>query len=242
MSWGLNESRSRRRRRVRWRFVMVVLILILALAAGLFAYQAGTMLAQRPVASLKEQVAELNRDLEALRSENSDLRSSTETAQSEASTWQNRYQEEVPQGTSKELFDLVRNRLASGIESRRLAFVIGAVDDGKTCDGKPVTKRFLVQTPVYKGVNDSVSFGRETITVTAEGSNAVNADGAAEGWFDPAKPITLRFAKIGGKTDVTNGKLPLHHALVYEGFEYRFSMVPGPKGFVHVTGRRCKFP
>ena len=242
MSWGLSESRSRRRQRTRWRVVLVLLVLIMALAAGLFAYQAGSLLAQRPVADLKTQVAELESNLETLRKENADLRGNAEAAQKEAATWHERYQDEVPQGESRELFDLVRDRLASGIESRRLAFVIGAVDDGKTCEGEPQTKRFLVQTPLYQGANDSVSFGRETITVTAEGSNAVNADGAAEGWYDPGEAVTVRFAKLGGKTDIANGKLPLHHALVHEGFEYRFSLVPGPKGFIHVTGRRCKFP
>lgn len=242
MALGLHESKWRRRRTLRWRIVKVLLVLALLLAAGLFAYETGSMLAQMPVRDLELQVARLNRDVETLSRENAELSATTEAARQGEAEWRQRYSREAPTGESKELFNLLRDRMAAGVEARRLAFVIEATGNARSCDEAPTTKRFLVKTPLYQGANDAVSFGREAVTVTAEGANAVNAQGNAEGWYDPAKPVTVQFAEIGGKSSRKTGKLPLHHAMVAGGFEFQFTVVPGPKGFVKVSGKRCKFP
>lgn len=242
MSLGLHESRWRRRRTLRWRVIKALLVLALLLAAGLFAYETGSMLAQMPVRDLEQQVARLNQDIEALRQANAQLDATAKAAKESEAAWQQRYEADAPMGESKELFNLLRDRMAAGVEARRLAFVIGATSNGRTCGDGAATKRFMVKTPLYQGANDQVSFGRETITITAEGANAVNAAGKAEGWFDPAKPVTVRFTEIGGKTSVKTGTLPLHHAMVAGGQEYRFTVVKGPTGFVKVSGKRCKFP
>jgi len=242
MSLGLHESKWRRRRTFRWRVIKALLVLALLLAAGLFAYETGSMLALTPVRNLEQQVAQLNQDLEALRQANTQLTANAQAAKESEAEWQQRYEADAPIGESKELFNLLRDRMAAGVEARRLAFVIGATSKGRTCNDGAATKRFMVKTPLYQGANDQVSFGKETITITAEGTNAVNVSGKAEGWFDPAKPVTVHFTEIGGKTSVKTGTLPLHHALVAGGQEYRFTVVTGPTGFVKVSGQRCKFP
>lgn len=242
MSLGLHESKWRRRRSIRWKVVKAVFVLALLLTAGLFAYETGQIASRMPVSRLEKQVASLNRDLEALQQENATLLADAEAARQRESEWQERYQAEVPTGQGKALYELIRDRMASGVESRRLAFVIEATGNLRSCDKDPVTKRFLVQTPLYQGANDAVTFGGETITVTASGDNATDPQGKAEAWFDPAKPITVRFAEIGGRTTEATGKLPLHHALVAGGSEYRFTVLPGPQGFVKVSGERCAFP
>lgn len=242
MSLGLRESKWRRRRSVRWKVVKAVLVLVLLLTAGLFAYETGQIASRMPVTRLEKQVTALNRDVAALQQENAALLANAEAASKREAEWQNRYQAEVPTGQSKDLYDLVRERMAAGVESRRLAFVIEATDNLRVCDENPVTKRFLVQTPLYQGANDSVTFGGETVTITASGDNAADPQGNAEAWFDPAKPVTVRFAEIGGRTTEKSGKLPLHHALVAGGSEYRFTILPGPQGFVKVSGERCDFP
>ena len=48
-----------------------------------------------------------------------------------------------------------------------------------------------------------------------------------EAWFDPAKPVTVFFTRLGGETTSTVGVLPLHHAVVVGDLEYRFSVVAG---------------
>ncbi len=242
MSLGLSESRWRRRRSVRWKVVKAVLVLMLLLTAGLFAYETGQIAARMPMTKLEKQVAELNQSVAALQQKNAELAADAEAARQSETQWQNRYQEEVPTGQSKELFEILRERMAAGVETKRLAFVIESTGNIRTCDKKPVTKRFLVQTPLYRGANDSVTFGGESITVTAKGDNAATSDGRAEAWFDPAKPVTVQFAEIGGRTTERSGKLPLHHSVVVSGSEYRFTIQNGPQGFVKVSGERCNFP
>jgi hypothetical protein len=222
--------------------VKAILVLALLLAAGLFAYETGSIAALQPVTRLEKQVSELSRDLTALQEKNIELTADAEAARGRETEWQQRYQSEVPTGHSKDLFELIRDRMAAGVEAKRLAFVIEATSNLRSCDDNPMTKRFLVQTPLYQGANDSVSFGGETVTITASGPNATNSEGNAEAWFDPAKPLTLRFTEIGGRATEKTGKLPTHHSVVVRDFEYRFTIQPGPQGFVKVTGERCKFP
>ena len=87
-----------------------------------------------------------------------------------------------------------------------------------------------------------ISFDRKTVTVTASGEPAVDASGNPQGWFDPAKPVTLRFTEIGGRDSEGHGLLPLHHAMVIGEKEHRFTVLPGDRGFVTVTQERCDYP
>lgn len=242
MTFGIHDTRPRRRRGLQWTFLKVLLVLLFMLGLGLFAYEGGSMLAQRSVVVLKKQVSELDGKLAALGQENAELEAAVAASEARAAEWQGRYEQEVPTGRGKELFDLVRERLGAGIESDRLAFLIGAAENRKSCDAETATKRFFVQTPLYQGANDSVSFAQERITITAQGETAVNQAGDREGWFDPAKQLTLRFTELGGKTSDKTGTLPLHQSIVIGDSEYRFSAVAGDRGFVKVTGTKCPFP
>ena len=140
------------------------------------------------------------------------------------------------------MFDAVRERLDGGVEESRLAFVIGAAKNERDCTATPVTRRFVVKTPIYDGPNDSVSFAQSTITVAAEGRSATDEAGNPEAWFDPVLPITLSFTEIGGKRAEIKGVLPLHHAMVRGDTEYRFTVVRGDRAFVDVTAEGCAYP
>lgn len=239
MSLGLHDSRRRRRRSLRWKVVKAVFLLGLLLAAGLLAYETGLMLAQRPVARLERQVTDLTQSLEALRDQNAALDAAAEAARARESEWRQRYEQEVPTGSTRELLDLLRDRLASGVEARRLALVIEGTSNLLRCAAEPVTKRFLVKTPLYQGANDAVSFGNSRITVTAEGQTAVDETGNREAWFDPAQPVTVRFTEIGGRNWQRSGQLPLHHSLVIGSDEFHFSVLEGARGFAKVSAQRC---
>lgn len=242
MSFGLRSYKARRRRAIRWKIAKAVLVLCGLLAAGMFAYEGGSLLARQEVFSLEKQVKELNGQLASLEEQNTQLVSVAESAKQSESEWQQRYNSEVPQGRSRELYELLHDRLAAGIEADRLAFVIGEVKNASACDGPTQTKRFLVKTPLYAGANDSVSFDRETVTVTAKGATATSVEGNREAWFDPAGDVTVSFTEIGGRTSRKTGRLPLHHAMVIGQSEYRFTVLVGARGFVNVTGTRCKYP
>ncbi len=112
----------------------------------------------------------------------------------------------------------------------------------RDCKGEPATRRFLVKTPIYQGANDSVNFAANTITVTASGVSATDDAGNPEAWFDPALPITVQFAELGGGQSDVQGILPLHHSLVINDREHKFSIVAGARGFANVTGDECRYP
>ncbi|MEX0814965.1 MAG: hypothetical protein WD014_04750 [Dongiaceae bacterium] len=242
MTLGLYEGRVRRRRRIRVAVAEGLVALSLIVAAGLVAYQSGSTLAGREEARLRQEAARLTEENAALQRRNAELQSAAAAAAAEAGTWRQRYEREAATGDVKALLDLAQRKLAAGVEPARLAFVIEAAQNDAACDETPVTKRFIVKTALSGGANDAVGFADNAITVTAEGRAATDAAGKPEAWFDPAQPVTLRFARLGGGVSEVSGALPLHHSLAIAGAEYRFTVVAGARGFAAVTGDRCRFP
>lgn len=242
MSLGLRENRNRRRRRFWGRVVKVTVVLAGIGAMGFYAYLTGAKLAEHDVTVLREEIVELTATNEALVAENDSLSAQLATASRQAAQWQGRYEREVPTGEIKRLTDMVVEKARGGVPLDRLAFLIDAAGTANTCANEPDTKRFIVPTPLYEGPNSSVGFADSVITVTADGQSARNENGQLEGWYDPAQPVTLRFSKLGGDTSEVTGELPLHHSILVGESEYRFTAVPGDRGFINITADRCKFP
>ena len=243
MSLGLSESKNRRRRQRRLRMAKWLFVLAVLFGAGLFAYQTGSWLARQEVIRLEEQIEGLQATIDDLREDKRALETRLEEAKARATNWRERYEAEVPEGTRKELLDLVQTRLEAGVAADRLAFVISEAANERQCDAGPATKRFLVQTPLSTGANGSVSFADGTVTVTAQGASATDAQGNPEAWYDPAEPVTARFTRPGGDASEASGKLPLHHSVVVDGSEHRFTLVDAEaRGFVNVTWERCAYP
>ena len=88
------------------------------------------------------------------------------------------------------MFPAIEKKLAEGMEPRRLADALAAVDKPRDCE-QPETKRFLVKTQLTSdGPNTSVGFSNGIVTVSGQGATARNAEGRAEAWFEPNEPIT----------------------------------------------------
>ncbi|SDG15717.1 hypothetical protein SAMN05216241_10646 [Limimonas halophila] len=243
MTWGLTESHRARKRRRRWAVVKWVLILVGLIGAGAFAYATGAKLARIEVRELEEQVAELQRRLDEQAQENARLRRELEATENQLTTWKQRYEQNVPEGEPAELLKLLRARLNNGVPADRLEFLVESASVEPECPGGPVTKRFIVQTPLSSGAASSVSFAGNTVTVTATGQPATDAQGQPQAWFDPAAPITATFTRLGGESQSAEGRLPVHHAMVVDGQEHRFSIVEGDdRAFAKVTWRRCDYP
>jgi hypothetical protein len=202
-----------RRRRFWWGAFKWTVGVGLVAAAGVSAYQSGSVVAELDVVKLKEEIARLSQTVVDLQREKAELQATVKAAERRTEEWRHRYQENVPTGEMRELLEIARRKVAAGVEPSRLAFVIGAAEQERDCDDAPVTKRFIAQTPLYKGANDSVSFADNAITVTAEGRSATDAEGNAEAWFDPAQPVTVRFTQLGGKSSEVSANLPLHHSV-----------------------------
>lgn len=243
MSLGLRESRTHERRRRRLRLLKWLFVLGCLTAGGTALYKAGATLTQGEVQQLRDETQRLSKTIAVAQKRNLDLMAAAEQSKLDAQEWQRRYQQNVPKGPARDLYVLVANQLAAGVTADRLAFVINSADQGQACENAPVTKRFLIKTPVSGGNNRSVTFADNAITVIGEGQSATNASNQPEAWFDPAKPITVLFSRLGGKTSQVTGTLPLHHSVVLGDKEYRFTITAGDaRGFVNVAGDRCKFP
>jgi len=242
MSLGLRESKNRRRRQFRTTLFKWTVALCLIVAAGTYAYLSGKELSQGEVNTLKGKIASLEADAANLEQKNTELQTEISGERARAEEWRQRYTREVPSGDLKDLFDLTQQKIESGVSVDRLRFVVGAAENRENCDGKPVTKRFIVQTPLHSGANGFVAFADGTITLTAVGVPARDSLGNPEAWFDPAEPVNIRIVHIGGKSENVSGKLPLNPSIVFGNNEYRFSVVKGSRGFVQVTGTRCDYP
>lgn len=238
---SLGFGRSARRRQRRSRLLKSLPIVGGVVALGIFSYVSGSELALHEVSKLRTRLNQLTQRLATNQEENSKLRAEKELVQTRETEWRRRYEKDAPTGVTKNLLSLIRTQLARNVAPDRLAFMIGAAANTESCRGQPITKRFLVRTPIHGGESDSVGFADNAITVSAEGPSATNSAGNPEAWFDPAKRLTVQFTRLGGvKGSHVFGLLPLHHKLVTNNVEYRFSIVKGVRrGFVKVTGARC---
>lgn len=246
MTLGLRESRTRERRQRRTRLLKWLFLLACLTAGGIALYQSGATLAQVQIRQLQEETSTLSNAVAEAEKRNGDLMASAEQAKLEAQEWQRRYERDVPKGPTQQLYSLLTQQLAAGVAVDRLTFLINAAGTGQSCDNNPTTKRFLVKTAISGDPDSAVSsvtFADNAITVIGEGEPAVNATNQPEAWFDPAKPLTIHFSRLGGETSKTTAKLPLHHSVVLGNHEYRFTVTAGnSRGFVNVTADRCTFP
>jgi hypothetical protein len=241
MSLGFRDQKEASRRR--WRLFRLLFSTAVLLALGVFAYQTGMVLANREVISLRLEVDRQAAEIVALGDRNAELRQQAEAAGLAEADWRKRYETEVPTGESRALFALIQEQMNKGADPGRIEFLIGTAANARSCDSEPVTKRFLVRTPLYDGANDVSTFADRTIVVVAVGESAIDAEGNPEAWFDPAKPVVVRFIEPGGGGTEAVGQLPLYHSVVRGDSEYRFAITAAERrGFVSATAERCAFP
>jgi hypothetical protein len=242
MSLGRYEpDRSRRSPLVRILRLAVVVAVLAGIA--LFAFQLGTEDERGRQARLADEAARLAESNQQLVQVNAALRGQLQAAQARLGEL------DAALGGAPKLSESARlllpaleKKLADGVEPKRLAEVVAAIDKPRDCEA-PETKRFLVRTArAPEGPNTSVGFSNGLVTVTGQGAPAKNPEGRTEAWFDPAEPVTIRFTQIGGRSAEAAGKLPLHHTLSIGQAEHRFSLMAASRGFVQVTAERCKLP
>jgi hypothetical protein len=244
MSLGLHDRQARARRQLIWGLVRWAVALALIGLAGLFAYKTGSTLAELDVSRLQTQLTELQAQIQSLRNENATLKATVATSAQQAKEWQQRFSAEVPTGDAKAVLDLAQKKLAQGVDVARLRFLIDASSNPRVCDAEPETKRFTVRTPIGKPSRDSATtLANKQITVTADGQPEVNTNGRKEAWFDPAQPVTVKFAELGGKATEATGILPVQHSVVIGDSEFRFTVAADDKrGFVAISAIRCNYP
>ena len=213
------------------------LLLTLLGGASFYAYQTGLRLGSQQVADLNQTVVQLTASEAAARGDAAKLAADLAETRKRADDFQAKYQQTKANDDIKDLLGLIRTKLAAGLDTKRLAFVIGQAEPPRHC-GKTATKRFLVRAGKTDGTATWVRFS-DLVTVTAQGTAAGN--GHAAPWYDPTQPVVVMFTVIGGKESQVEGVLPLHHSMIVKSNEFRFTVTPGARGFIDVTGDRCDY-
>lgn len=231
-------SRYRRRANERKRKMMTMVVFFIIFAA--FFYWLGGQVVRSSEAAFKQQAIKLKDEKQALEENLTQLDANLQTLKMEYEKLLTQYDREVPTGDLKELADLTRKQLEDGIAKDRLEFVIRSARPPRNCTN-PETKRFVVRTPYYNGPDSFVSFVNKSLTITANGEAAVT-NGQNEAWFDPGKPVTVKFTRLGGKDVVKEGLLPMHYSLVSGDKEHRFTIAKGNRSFIEVTSDSCDYP
>jgi hypothetical protein len=226
------------------RVVGWILGLAFIIAIGAWSYRTGSSLARQEEARLRAEVTSLTETMETVEERNTALNAALERAQTEKADAEARYARDVPDAETARIVELVRMRRADGVPADRIAEVVRAVTPQWRCTGDPVTRRFIIRTPLTTTPgNDVAGFANNTITVTGTGVSEVDANGRPQSWYDPNQPVTLTFNRIGGgqPQDIT-GRLPLFYSVVSGNQIVRFSAVPGDRAFINVTGQTCAYP
>jgi cell division protein FtsB len=235
------DTRRRRRRLFYWRLLRALFAVLAVVVIGGYAYQVGVSADQARTDKLEADLARFqqsNLDLGDRLALTTQRSSQAEQALEEL---RRRYALDVPQGERADLLERVEAQLQAGADPARLAFLIDAAATPASCDGQPLTKRFMPRTPVSTGPLSFVRFD-DRITVTGTGQPARNPEGLPEAWYDPSYPVRLEFRTLDGAVTSVEGTLPLNHGMVVDGREYRFSVVPGERWFVEVSAQSCAFP
>jgi hypothetical protein len=237
---SFGDTRRRRRRLFYGRLLQFLLTVAAVLAMGGYAYQVGVSASQARSEKLEADLVRFQESNLELRDRLAATTQRIGQAESALETLRRRYAEDVPQGELAQLLAQIRAQRAKGVAIERLAFLIDVAERPPACD-PPLTKRFVPRTPVSAGPVSYVRFD-DRVTVTGTGESARNAEGLPEAWFDPARPVRLSFRTLDGEVVSIEGVVPLSHRMVVGEREYRFSVLPGERQFVEVSGQACALP
>lgn len=238
---GLGTHRRRGRRHGYWTLLRFLLGVVAVATVGGYGYQVGVSANQAWTDRIEADLQRVQDDNLGLRDELAQTALSASNAQTALEALQRRYRTEVPQGELAALLELARRQLDAGVDRTRLAFLIEAAGQEPGCVEAPVTKRFRPRTPITPDPVSVVRFD-DRVVVSATAASAIDEGGQPEAWFDPALPVQLVFRTLDGRVLEVDGTLPLHHGMVVDGLEYRFSAIAGPTSFVEITAQACPLP
>jgi hypothetical protein len=238
------ETRRSRRRQALLGTARLVGVALAIGGGALASYQIGRSQSRIEVARFESDLSALQ-ELNRLLSERAaSAEQRAEAAITRAARLQRSYDADVPQGPTKDLLDLLQQRLKDGVPAARLEFLLREARVERKCDPPSETKRLLVHTSVTPTTAATAGFAKNQITVTVEGTPQRKPDGRTDPIFDPQQPVTLHFLRIGRDVAKTEGRLPLSHSLVLGDREFRFTAkaVDKPAGQVELIAQVCDFP
>ncbi len=243
MPLGFREDRRRRRRRTQWLVFKWLVAFALVIAAGGYAYEMGKRLAATELTRQRDQIETLTARVGELETRNTSQRAEVAAAETTAQNWQQLYERDVARGPTKELFELIQHKLASGVEADRLKTVLTATQNRRDCRREAERRKFPLPTRARDATNASLNFANGEVTVVAFGTPAKDEKGNEESWFDPAQPVTARLIRGRSTVAEQSGAMPLVLTQIIGEREYRFTIDANKlRGTVDITSESCRFP
>lgn len=235
-----NRYRAERRRQLTGALVKASLMAGLLGLTSFYSYHVGALV-------VRDEMAEVAAEIERRRQADGDaavqaaqMRTALAEARSDAERYRALAQSLQPSAEAAELMRLVQEKLGAGMPRERLAFFIEAAGVQPKC-GDVVVRKLAVRVGPKDGEEARFGEAGGALTVSAQGSAEISPRGKPERWFDPARPVTVRFAPAGGRPSEVTGVLPLHHTVLTRNYEQRFSISAGTRGQVTISGDRCEF-
>lgn len=241
MALGRYDYEDRYRRRFWLAVIKTVLLVVFVISVGLFSYQFAIERGKAHDAKRDEAIQSLSRQITELQVIAAQFQQAARNAEARVKELDGRIAAEVPTGERARLLQLLSERMDAGVSADRLAFMIGRARMPTNCAG-PETKRFIVASPHNRAPARGTTFDGGTITVSAEGEAARDRNGGAEGWFDTARPVSIKIAVSGDKETVVSGMLPLRQAVIAGNKEVRLTFNAGSRSYIEAAAETCDFP
>lgn len=240
MSFVLRSHQDRYRQRARESFLRTFVVCSLLAGTLICGYLIGQQRQKMAHNQTKIVLQDVRERAEQSEAAMTALRSKNETLSIALNQLQTSYNTKIPQGDLLSLMTLVQEQLDRGMSVERISQILKAARPPQNCSA-PLSKRFILSTPAYEGPESKITFAEGAITVSGNGEASINSSGSKEAWFDAGKKVKITFTQTGGLQVVKEGILPLHHTIIRNDKEYRFSVSEGPRSFVVVTSDSCDY-
>ncbi|WP_207476672.1 hypothetical protein [Arenibaculum pallidiluteum] len=238
-----SKPRGERAMRARPAAFKAVLVLAVAGAGALAGYGQGAAGAAGALDDARMAVLRLDRETSKLAARTAELQAdlAEKTAELEAATtsaerFRQLYEDAAPPPVQTILTEALA-RIHEGLSPQRIAFVVSQAGEPRACTAT-ILRRVAARTAHHDGPGTRARVD-ELVTLTVSGTGG---EGGRAAWFDPEREVTVDFSVLGGDPAPVTGRLPLEHAFVLKGREYRLMLSPGARGYVDIAADRCDHP
>ena len=152
---GIGRERARRRRKLLVRVAMVVAVLGIFVGIGFASYKSGSILAARQVIKQRWAIERLEEQVAAGQVTTDRLQAELSRSQLAVAALQQRYDANVPVGSTASLVTILRQKQAAGIKEERIAQVLRDLDAPIPCSADKVARR---RFPIGTGTEEGTSF------------------------------------------------------------------------------------
>jgi hypothetical protein len=248
MVLGQYEYEQRQRRLVVLRVAKILVAVVVVASVGMFSYQYAFERVKGRETKREQDIQALTQQVTGLEIAAEQLQQTVRKADARVHELEAKLAHDVPSGDRARLFEALNERLEAGVHPDRLAFVIRNARMPTNCSVTE-NKRVVVATSArLRSATRTVTVGGGLLTLTAEGEPVRDRSGSSEGWFDPARPVTINISPVAKEQPAVippqqaSGVLPLRNSVVTGNREVRLSFKAGARSYIDITVETCDFP